>query len=74
MKELLWILATLLVRGRAPGIEEQYLAQALDAQDLRRRLLILEQAPPWDTRPPAPGRWACFRRPTSGERGGRTLC
>jgi hypothetical protein len=46
MKELLWILATLLVRGRASGIEEQYLAQALDAQDLLRRLLILEQAPP----------------------------
>ena len=29
---------------RAPSIEEQYLAQAVDAQDLQVRLLALERA------------------------------
>jgi len=46
MKTLLHILANLFVRPRAPSIEEQYLAQAVDAQDLQVRLLVLERARP----------------------------
>ena len=40
------ILAKLLTRRRTPSIEEQYLAQAVDAQDLQVRLLALERARP----------------------------
>lgn len=46
MKSLLRILVNLLARRRAPSIEEQYLAQAVDAQDLTVRLLALERARP----------------------------
>jgi hypothetical protein len=46
MKTLLRILVNLLVWRRAPSIEEQYLAQAVDAQDLQVRLLALERARP----------------------------
>jgi hypothetical protein len=44
MKTLLRILANLLTRPHAPSIEEQYLAQAVDAHDLEVRLLALERA------------------------------
>jgi hypothetical protein len=40
------ILAKLLARRRTPSIEEQYLAQAVDAQDLQVRLFALERAQP----------------------------
>lgn len=46
MKTLLRILSSLFVRTRAPSVEEQYLAQAVDAQDLQVRLLVLERARP----------------------------
>ncbi len=46
MKTLLRILASLFARSRTPGIEEQYLAQAVDANDLQVRLLALERARP----------------------------
>ena len=46
MKTLLRTLANLLARRRTPSIEEQYLAQAEDAQDLQVRLLALERARP----------------------------
>jgi hypothetical protein len=46
IKHLLRILADVLARRRRPGIEEQYLAQAVDAQDLQVRLLVLERARP----------------------------
>jgi len=46
MKTLLRNLANLLVWRRTPSIEEQYLAQAVDAQDLQVRLLALERARP----------------------------
>ena len=46
MKTLLRILANLLVPPHAPRIEEQYLAQAVDAQDLQVRLLVLERSRP----------------------------
>jgi len=46
MKTLLGILSSLFVRTRAPSVEEQYLAQAVDAQDLQVRLLVLERARP----------------------------
>ena len=46
MKTLLQIIANLFVRSRTPSIEEQYLAQAVDAQDLQVRLLALERARP----------------------------
>jgi hypothetical protein len=46
MKKLLRTLAILLAGRRTPGIEERYLAQAVDAQDLQVRLLALERARP----------------------------
>ena len=46
MKTLLRTLANLLAGRRTPSIEEQYLAQAVDAQDLQVRLLALERARP----------------------------
>lgn len=46
MKTLLRTLVNLLVLRRTPSIEEQYLAQAVDAQDLQVRLLALERARP----------------------------
>ena len=46
MKTLLRTLVNLLVWRRTPSIEEQYLAQAVDAQDLQVRLLALERARP----------------------------
>ena len=46
MKTLLRILSSLFARTRGLGVEEQYLAQAVDAQDLQVRLLALERARP----------------------------
>ena len=46
MKKLLSSLANLLAGRRTPSVEEQYLAQAVDAQDLQVRLLALERARP----------------------------
>lgn len=46
MKALLQILANLFVRSRPPSLEEQYLAQAVDAHDLQVRLLALERGRP----------------------------
>jgi hypothetical protein len=46
MKNLLHTLANLFARRRTPSIEEQYLAQAVDAHDLQVRLLVLERARP----------------------------
>ena len=46
MKNLLQMLASLFARPRALRIEEQYLAQAVDAQDFQVRLLALERARP----------------------------
>ncbi len=40
------LLAKLLARARTPSIEEQYLALAVDAQDLQVRLFALERARP----------------------------
>ena len=44
MKNLLQMLASLFARQRSPSIDEQYLAQAVDAQDFQVRLLALERA------------------------------
>ncbi len=44
MKNLLQALASLFTRLRTPSIEEQYLAQAIDANDLEVRLQVLERA------------------------------
>lgn len=44
MKTLLKTLVKLLMWRRTSSIEEQYLAQAMDAQDLQVRLLALERA------------------------------
>jgi len=46
MKNLLRMLSALLIRRRAPSVDEQYLAQAVDAHDLQVRLLALERARP----------------------------
>ena len=46
MKQMLQILAGLFARVRTPSVEEQYLAQAVDAHDLQVRLLVLERARP----------------------------
>lgn len=46
MKNLLQALASLFIRHRAPSIEEQYLAQAIDANDFEVRLQALERARP----------------------------
>ena len=46
MKTLLRILASLFFRSGTPSVEEQYLAQAVDASDLQVRLLVLERARP----------------------------
>ena len=46
MKTVLRMLVNLLVLRRTPSIEEQYLAQAVDAHDLQVRLLVLERALP----------------------------
>ncbi|MDO9095986.1 MAG: hypothetical protein Q8R98_21895 [Rubrivivax sp.] len=46
MKNLLRMLVNLFVRPHARSIEEQYLAQAVDAHDLQVRLLVLERARP----------------------------
>ena len=46
MKTLLQAIASLLTRRRAPSIEEQYLAQAIDANDFEVRLQALERARP----------------------------
>ena len=43
MKNLLRIFASLFARLRTPSVEEQYLAQAVDAHDLQVRLLALER-------------------------------
>ena len=57
MKFLLRVLANLFVRRPARSIEEQYITQAVDVQDLQVRLVVLERARPsdkWDRH--APGR------------------
>lgn len=46
MKTLLQAIASLLTRLRTPSIEEQYLAQAIDAYDFEVRLQALERARP----------------------------
>jgi hypothetical protein len=46
MKNLLQMLVNLFARQHTPSIEERYLAQAVDAQDLQVRLLALERARP----------------------------
>ena len=46
MKNLLQALATLFTRPRTRRIEEQYLAQAIDASDFEVRLQALEPARP----------------------------
>lgn len=46
MKTLLRTLVNLIGWRRQPSVEEQYLAQAVDASDLQVRLLILERARP----------------------------
>jgi hypothetical protein len=46
MKTLLQAFSILLGRLRNPSIEEQYLAQAVDASDLEVRLQVLERAGP----------------------------
>jgi hypothetical protein len=46
MKTLLRTLVNLLAGRRTPSIEEQYLAQSVDAQDPPVRLLALERARP----------------------------
>jgi hypothetical protein len=43
MKNLLQTLASLFARLRTPSVEEQYLAQAVDANDLQVRLAALER-------------------------------
>ena len=46
MKNLMQMLVNLFSRLQARSIEERYLAQAADAQDLQVRLLALERARP----------------------------
>jgi hypothetical protein len=46
MKNLMHMLVNLFARQRTLSVEEQYLAQAVDAQDLQVRLLALERARP----------------------------
>jgi len=46
MKTLFQAIASLLTRQRTPSIEEQYLAQAIDANDFEVRLQALERARP----------------------------
>jgi hypothetical protein len=46
MKNLLHIFANLLARLRTPSIEEQYLAKAIDANDLEVRMQVLQRARP----------------------------
>ena len=46
MKNLLLKLASLFSRQPCLSLEEQYLAQAVDAQDFEVRLLALERARP----------------------------
>ena len=46
MTNLLHIFAKLFTRVLPPSIEEQYLAQAVDAHDLQVRLFALERARP----------------------------
>jgi hypothetical protein len=46
MKNLLQMLANRFRRRRPGSIEERYLAQAVDAQDLEVRLLALERSRP----------------------------
>ena len=46
MKNLLQMLVNLFSQLQARSIEERYLAQAVDAQDLEVRLLALERARP----------------------------
>ena len=46
MKTLLQAIASLFTRRRTLGIEEQYLAQAIDANELEVRLQALERARP----------------------------
>jgi hypothetical protein len=46
MTNLLQILENLFAQLRTPSIEEQYLAQAVDAHDLQVRLFALERARP----------------------------
>ena len=46
MKNLLQAIASLLTRRRAHSVEEQYLAQAIDANDFEVRLRALERARP----------------------------
>jgi hypothetical protein len=46
MKNLLQKFVNLFARQRPPSVEEQYLAQAVDAHDLQVRLLALERARP----------------------------
>jgi hypothetical protein len=46
MKTLLHAIASLLTLRRTASIEEQYLAQAIDANDLEVRLQALERARP----------------------------
>lgn len=46
MKNLLQMLFKIFACGPSLSIEEQYLAQAVDAQDLQVRLAALERARP----------------------------
>ena len=46
MNKLLQMLVNLISRMQNRSIEERYLAQAVDAQDLEVRLLALERARP----------------------------
>ena len=43
MKNLLQVLASLFTRLRTPSLEEQYLAQATDANDFEVRLQVIER-------------------------------
>ena len=43
MKNLLQVLASLFNRLRTPSVEEQYLAQATDANDFEVRLQVIER-------------------------------
>lgn len=52
MKTLLQVIAGLLARRRTPSIEEQYLAQAINANDFEVRLQALERARPRASRSP----------------------
>lgn len=46
MKHLLQRFVNLFIRPQTRSLEEQYLAQAVDAQDLQARLHALERARP----------------------------